>query len=653
MGTIENIDPGDSEPTTEPESRSLVEAFTDEGIASVIGELGTRFVGLLGDKDPSEELSPETIDTLGMLGILPAGVRSTAGSAVSKVSGPARSLAAGVSSRTPSQVGRAVSRARSSLRRVNPKRPGSHAQASPPPPLKPTRADRIAARQAGSPSPTQVRGGTTPTLAERTFTGAAARSAAGRHRRMLTGPRGVLSRLGVDPSTRGFARTAMQATAAGSIAGSLALATANGLVSNVGSNLKQSALGGQGSSPASDQARARAVDQAMTEALRGNVQEAEDMLADAGVSPQQVAQAMDAAEQARQQRNPSPTTQPEEPPGRTLQQQTDSLADNANQPGLPPTARQAVQGQQDAAAGLALAEQQAQLANEGRLPPVYVSEGPQVTGPPGTERTNLRRTNQVLGDIFDMERDELIDLQHKLFAAGFFGARNYDSIRFGAKDPATMTAFQGFLEQAAQKTNRAISETGAGFGSTQGGRVTAPTGISSWRTTLERWAMDAGGVEGQLEDEDPTFVVSLTDPEAIKSQMNELSRNVIGRGISPRAEQRFVSMFHGRQREAQLEAQRAQQQSQEAQLQGQRNRAMALKEMQRETGARPGQQGQGQQSQQQPQGGQQEQVVEVTQPSVEGQAQSFLESEFPTESGAFSTVQQYDDFLSIIGATRG
>lgn len=379
----------------------------------------------------------------------------------------------------------------------------------------------------------------------------------------------------------------------------------------------------------------------MTEAMRGNVQEAEDILVDAGATQQQASQAVADAQQTRQQQNPSPVTEPEQPPGRTLEQQQDSLADKANQPGLPPTAQQAMQGQQDASQALSLAEEQAKLANEGRLPPVYVSEGPTATGPPGTERSNLRRVNQVLGDVFDMDRPELTDLQHKLFAAGFYGARNYDSIRFGAKDPATMTAFQGFLEQAAQKTNRAIAQVGEGFGPTQGGRIEAPTGISSWRTTLERWAMDAGGVEGAKDsDPDPTFVVSLTDPESIKSQLNQLSQSVIGRGISPRAEQRFVSMFHSRQREAQLAAQRAQQQSREAELQGQRNRAMALREMQRETGA------QAQQPQSQPSPG--EQVVEVSQPSVAGQAQSFLESEFPTEKGSFDTVQAYDNFLDII-----
>lgn len=154
-------------------------------------------------------------------------------------------------------------------------------------------------------------------------------------------------------------------------------------------------------------------------------------------------------------------------------------------------------------------------------------------------------------------------------------------------------------------------------------------------------------------DPDPTFVVSLTDPEGIKSQLNQLSQTVIGRGLSPRAEQRFVSMFHSRQRDAQLEAQRAQQQAQDQQLEAQRNRAMALREMQKETGARPGGQGQQQQGQQPQSQGSGEQVVEVTQPSVAGQAQTFLESEFPTESESFGTVQQYDDFLDIIGATRG
>lgn len=644
MTGIEDIDPGDSEPVGgDPNSRSIADAASQSGIVGILGEVSTRLLDLLpGDKDVSEELSPEAVDTLASIGLL-GGVSTGAGVATTHTARGASSLARGVSTRrSPSAIGRAVSRSRNTMRRVNPRRPGSHAQSAPPPPLRPIDT------RLGTGGPLQRFSERTALQAQQ---GARGLSAAGRRRRMLTGPRGVLSRLGVSPETRGVIRAGTRTLP---IAGTLGFAVSEGLATLTGDQLKSLVTGGEGSSPASDQAKVRAVDEAMDQAMRGNIQEAEDLMVDAEVKQQQVDQALDAAQQARRQQNPSPATQPEEPPGRTLEQQRDSLAQQANQPGLPPTARQAMQGQQNAAQGLSLAKEQAQLANEGRLPPVYVSEGPTVTGPPGTERTNLRRTNQVLGDIFDMEQPELVDLQHKLFAAGFYGARNYDSIRFGAKDPATMTAFQGFLEQAAQKTNRAIAQAGSGFGSTQGGSVQAPTGISSWRTTLERWAMDAGGVEGAMDsDPDPTFVVSLTDPEGIKSQLNQLSQTVIGRGLSPRAEQRFVSMFHSRQRDAQLEAQRAQQQAQDQQLEAQRNRAMALREMQKETGARPGGQGQQQQGQQPQSQGSGEQVVEVTQPSVAGQAQTFLESEFPTESESFGTVQQYDDFLDIIGATRG
>lgn len=215
----------------------------------------------------------------------------------------------------------------------------------------------------------------------------------------------------------------------------------------------------------------------------------------------------------------------------------------------------------------------------------------------------LRPIDSTASDLFVLPRNELIDLQNKLFASGFYGATPYDRVRIGARDPDTFRAFRAFLDQAALFNQEQQPDT-------------------TWRRFLNRLVSSAGGVQGAIDaaeeeaeegggvEREPTFVVSLTDPAAIRKMLDSVSRDVIGRRLTPSQEQKFIGMFHNQQKSAQLAAQRAQ-------FEG---------------------------------GGG---TVTVTQPTLEGQADEFLRQQFPQEAGAEEAAQYYEVFLDMIGGRGG
>ena len=216
--------------------------------------------------------------------------------------------------------------------------------------------------------------------------------------------------------------------------------------------------------------------------------------------------------------------------------------------------------------------------------------------------------HQVAGGIFDMDPEPLIDLQHKLFATGFYGNSSYEDIRFGIADLDTMGAFRRFLENAAMMTahNERTNKQ-----------------HRTWRSLLDSWVSEMGGLDEALaermSDEQPTFVATLSDPEGIRQGLTDIARNVIGREALSREEQQtFVAMMHNEQREAQLQHQMAQ--------------AGMLEEGQARDIA-----------------GGQAQAIDVIQPDVGARGEQFIRERHPDEATAQAIRGQIAAFEQLIG----
>lgn len=594
----------------------------------------TPFEGTVTDflsqaRDLAERWGPDAA----MMAIPIPGSRLLGAARASRITGLSSGIAAKAtnaasrsSPRASAMIGRGVSRGRRTLRKVNPRRSGTPSSSRPAPP--PSLTQSIA--QAGQETATSTLG----RARAQSFLGATQRARQGsRFPQPLTGSSGIMSRLGAGESSRGMIQSAIRAggvTAGLGVASRLGIAAAEGVLSDSRDNLKSS-------SDLSDSDR-QAIDSAFAAAAQGNQQEAARILNESGVSADQLDTAIAAAEDDAAQRDSAALDADNQPPGRTINNQIDSLArDAAQTPGLPPTASATLAQQQDPQRAADLRNIRQVLSEQGRLPSTEVVTEVRTTHPSSPPEPITSSLNEVAGQLFDMDQGSLTDLQHKLFASGFYGQTSYDSIRFGARDPQTFDAFQSFLEQASFATQRS---------QTQG------SGPTPWPNLLERWSMEAGGVSGAIEDSlgEPNYTVQLTDSDAVKQTLDTLASDVIGQGVSPKMQQRFVSMFHGQQRQAQIAQQRAQRQAQLSQLQAQSNRAMATRETAQQTRGqgRGGGQGQGQGQPQQDQDT--TTVTEVTQPNVRARAQSFLESEFPVKSEAQGRVSAYDEFLSMIGA---
>lgn len=207
---------------------------------------------------------------------------------------------------------------------------------------------------------------------------------------------------------------------------------------------------------------------------------------------------------------------------------------------------------------------------------------------------------QAVGGLHEMDPAELTDLQHKLFATGFYRNRGYEDISFGRVDLETVSAFKSFLDNAAMHTSHAM-QTHQRF--------------KPWRGLLNEWVGQAGGVEAaiaeQKEMSQPAVTLTLSDPAAVRGVLEDVSRDVIGRTPTPEMQRKFVAMIHNQQRDQQTARQEGQ---------------FAL------------QTGQGF-------GGE---AVETLGVDVGAQAQDFLRGQRPEEAEGLELARQYQTFLDII-----
>lgn len=194
-------------------------------------------------------------------------------------------------------------------------------------------------------------------------------------------------------------------------------------------------------------------------------------------------------------------------------------------------------------------EQQASLDDlfaPNRLDPnasnLEVVEGERLA-PEGTDEDSIVRTEReesTVGDLLEefwaLDDKDLIKLQERLFAGGFYGPEaEAEDIAWGTHDEPSFQAWSLVVQRAA-RFNAA-------------GRDITTDDVMAL-------AAQASNLSDDGLDE-PKVVISLTDPSAIVRMVNNASRRLTGRKATPERQRELVAMIHELQREVAIEQSRA------------------------------------------------------------------------------------------------
>ena len=161
---------------------------------------------------------------------------------------------------------------------------------------------------------------------------------------------------------------------------------------------------------------------------------------------------------------------------------------------------------------------------------------PEQAGAVGSLGGNVRREDafttvgDLLQEFYELERNDLVDLQQKLFVGGFYGPNvKIEDVQWGQFDDQSFSAWASAVARTARFT-------------AAGRRLTVDDVI------------EAAGVAAQMnqkpEEATPTetVIVSLTDPNTIREIADLAGRQGMGREATAEEEQLIIRTIHAAQR---------------------------------------------------------------------------------------------------------
>lgn len=119
-----------------------------------------------------------------------------------------------------------------------------------------------------------------------------------------------------------------------------------------------------------------------------------------------------------------------------------------------------------------------------------------------------------------------LQLQQALFAAGYFGSKSAATVRWGADTSSTMDAWTQLLRDTIQQQSLGHNVT--------------------WEDVLKNSAANAKSAQSGTTPQNPT-VTQFTDPQTVKAQVQQASQASLGRNLSDKELEVFVSEFHAAQ----------------------------------------------------------------------------------------------------------
>lgn len=244
---------------------------------------------------------------------------------------------------------------------------------------------------------------------------------------------------------------------------------------------------------------------------------------------------------------------------------------------------------------------------------------------PGTPR--YTQVGEVLKRFYQMDPRTLRRYQALLYAGGFFGNLDITEVRWGMHDDDSFAAWS----QAVARTAR-LNAAGKPVTWSQ------VIGDAAWAAGLNPEELGAAlqGSDEDLEallssaaeDEGDIITVALSDPNALRATIDQVSSAVLGRKSNAAEQRMFVALMHGLQREGQVTAQTAQRDAERA---ASRRLSPAAALGFGDDVLPPG-----------------DTVVEYSSPDADATAEAMIRQENPGEAGAHDIAIQFANLLDLL-----
>jgi hypothetical protein len=148
---------------------------------------------------------------------------------------------------------------------------------------------------------------------------------------------------------------------------------------------------------------------------------------------------------------------------------------------------------------------------------------PKQSAPVSDTGGKYKRVRDLIGDLLSMDNDSLVVLQMGMYDAGLFGD---GKPIWGVVDGGTQDAYRNLLAATIQNPGSTVTEM--------------------LRRLQDQQAEEVGR-DAQKKRQDR--VVELTDPATVRTQANDMARQILGRRLTAEEEQVLVSMIHGREQQ--------------------------------------------------------------------------------------------------------
>lgn len=162
----------------------------------------------------------------------------------------------------------------------------------------------------------------------------------------------------------------------------------------------------------------------------------------------------------------------------------------------------------------------------------------------------VQQVGEVLKQFYQLDTTLLRRVQALLYAGGFYGDIDVTDIRFGEYDEASFSAWAQAIARAARLNaagedvtlQQVIGEAGfaAGIDPVELNEALATGDEDDIEALLNGLA--GGSRQGRVID------IQLSDPNALRSTIDQASSAILGRRANPAEQRMFISMMHGLER---------------------------------------------------------------------------------------------------------
>jgi len=230
----------------------------------------------------------------------------------------------------------------------------------------------------------------------------------------------------------------------------------------------------------------------------------------------------------------------------------------------------------------------------------------------------------LLTDFYEWNRNELLDRQRQLYAAGFYGDIDITKVSWGVHDEASFVAW-------AQAVARASRFFEAGKKASVDDVLRAAARERLGNAGIMGGAGGAGGGGGG----GGARTVSLSDPLSLYSVLDSTAQSILGRKATAEEQRMFVGIVHSLQRESQLAVQPESGAGQPLPADPNGDGRISQAELEAALASRRSDVS--------------DDTVSVgTPPSPEAQAESLLRTQNPTEAGAYDIASSFANFIQLL-----